>query len=176
VAELTLEEKKRAIWEDVSSSFSMCQVITDFPSQLIHNEDLPRLIYKGKAVLSDNLFEKIDFSKINLDLFYVICQGLVIAKSMILGLNEKYSIICADSYCCVRFKRNELKSTQFEQTYFSKKFISLFSVDKIWDSDNEEIQIFVKDMFGTIIHWQENPELHKKEINIFSEEILTNKI
>ena len=57
MAELTLEEKKRAIWEDVSSSFSMCQVITDFPSQLIHNEDLPRLIYKGKAVLSDNLFE-----------------------------------------------------------------------------------------------------------------------
>ena len=171
-----LTDKKKAIWDDISSSFAMCGDIKSFPEELICNNDIPRLIYKLKVVLGDSLIEKFDYSRINLDLFSVICQGMVIALSMTLGLNEKYSIICADCYCCIRFQRNELKSTQYEQTYFSQKFISLFSLEKSWDSNDEKIQTFTMEMFNTILAWQQNPELHNNEINKFSSEMLANKI
>ena len=57
-----------------------------------------------------------------------------------------------------------------------QKFISLFSLEKSWDSNDEKIQTFTMEMFNTILAWQQNPELHNNEINKFSSEMLANKI
>jgi len=167
-----LTTTKRNIWNEVRESLILCGDVGEFKNSIIHNEDIPRLIYKGRAVLSDNLFKKFNLSNnVESDLFSVIYQGMVIAASLKLELNENYSVIFADCYCSIKFQRSENKSTQYEQVYFSKKFISMFSLNNKWDVKEKNLKIFIKDMYKTICNWQNNPFLHKEEIDSFKEEL-----
>ena len=167
-----LKTTKKSTWDEIRESLILCGNIGEFEEDMIHNEDIPRLIYKGKAVLGDNLFRKFNLSNnVESDLFSAICQGMVIAASLRLGLNERYSIIFADCYCSIRFQRSENKSTQYEQVYFSKKFISMFSLNNKWNVRGKNLQIFIHDMYKTICNWQNNSSSHKKEINSFKEEL-----
>ena len=167
-----LWDTKKNIWNEIRESLILCGNIGEFKDNIIHNEDIPRLIYKGKAVLSDNLFKKFNLPNSNGDdLFPTICQGMVVAASLKLGLNEQYSIIFADCYCGIKFKRSENKSTQYEQIYFSKKFISMFSLNNKWNVEEKDLQIFIKEMYKTVYEWQNDSLFHKEEIDSFKEEL-----
>ena len=51
-----LKTTKKSTWDEIRESLILCGNIGEFEEDMIHNEDIPRLIYKGKAVLGDNLF------------------------------------------------------------------------------------------------------------------------
>lgn len=168
----TINQIKISLWTEISESLKCCPNIGDFETSLLLNDDIPRIIYKGKVVISDSLFQKFDeYKNRDSDLFQVCLESLLIAAGLRLHLNEKFSIIFSKCYSCIYFKRSDNDSSQFEQLYFSTKFINKFGVDYRWDNKDERLQNFIMDMYKKLWDWKNDSEKHKIDLKNFKKNL-----
>ena len=65
------------------------------------------------------------------------------------------------------FTRSESSSSQFEQIFFSTKFIELFGTSYKWNTDDIRLKEFVQSMFYKISKWSEDVGSHKNDIESF---------
>ena len=159
---------KESIWEEIRGSLLSCSDIGEFDSDLLHNEDIPRRIYKGRAVIPDSIFNKISDNQIkDSELYATAIESLALAAALRLRINEEFSIIFSKCYSCIYFKRSDNISFQYEQIFFSTKFIEKFGIDFKWDPNNQELKEFVKLMFNLILAWSKDHEKYTLDLKTF---------
>ena len=168
----TINQVKISLWTEIRESLKFCPNIGDFETSLLLNDDIPRIIYKGKVVISDSLFQKFhEYKNKDSDLFQVCLEALLIAAGLKLHLNEKFSIIFSKCYSSIYFKRCDNDSTQFEQLYFSTKFIDKFGVDYKWDNKDKRLQNFIMNMYKKLCDWKNDTENHRIDLKNFKESL-----
>ena len=165
---IKINEIKESMWNETKESLELCADIGNFSSDLLHNEDIPRIIHLGKPVIPDSIFYKI--SKIpnnDSELYVTAIESIGIAAGLKLGLNERFSVIFSRCYGCLYFKRNVSSSSQYEQIYFSSKFIKKFSINYNWNVKDKRLKKFIKIMFDKIFEWSMDSNKYNKDIAKF---------
>tara|TARA_Y100001970_G_scaffold115211_2_gene143579 strand:- start:1575 stop:2099 length:525 start_codon:yes stop_codon:yes gene_type:complete len=163
-----INETRLIIWNEIKESFSLCKDIGIFDPSGLCIEDIPRIIHKGKVVFPDSIFNKINkMPNKDSELYQFSLESLAILAGLKLNLDEKFSIILGKSYSCIYAKRSSNDSSQFEQLFFSSKFLKEFGVDYKWNIKDEKLKKFIKLMFNTILEWSINRKKHIKDINDF---------
>ena len=163
-----IESLKKSIWKEISNVLNPRFDIGEFSNELLHNEDIPRIIHLGKPVIPDSIFYKI--SKIpnnDSELYVTAIESIGIAAGLKLGLNERFSVIFSRCYGCLYFKRNVSSSSQYEQIYFSSKFIKKFSINYNWNTKDRRLKKFIKIMFDKIFEWSIDSNKYNEDIAKF---------
>ena len=166
------KQTQHLIWDDIKESFNDCGDIGFFDSSAICTDDIPRIIYKGKVVIPYSVLNKINkIRNKNSELYQFSIETLVIVAGLKLNLNEKFSIILGKCYSCIYGKRSTNDSSQFEQLFFSSKFIDEFGVEYQWDVKDKNLKKFIKTMFKTIMEWNRNTEKYQKDLAAFKKSL-----
>ena len=163
-----IESLKKSIWKEISNVLNPRFDIGEFSNEFLHNEDIPRIIYNNKSVIPDSIFKKIiQTPNKDSEIYSIALESLALAAFLRINSNEKYSIIFAKCYCALYFTRSESSSSQFEQIFFSTKFIELFGSSYKWNTDDIRLKEFVQSMFYKISKWSEDIDSHKNDIESF---------
>ena len=156
------------MWNETRETLELCADIGNFSPDLLHNEDIPRMVHHGKRVIPDSIFYKISKTPNNdSELHVTAIESIGIAAALRIGLNEKFSIIFARCYGCLYFKRNISSSSQYEQSYFSSKFIRKFRTNYNWNTKDKKLKEFIKMMFNEILTWSLDLNKYNKDIAKF---------